>query len=113
MDVSIDEQFSKSTSQVKRIKKFSVFQTAKVIGIIYFILMAVIFIPIGLISSLAGSSAIPGFPMGGGGVFFLFAPILYGILGFIMGALGCWIYNLVSGWTGGFEVEIETSDNVI
>lgn len=112
MDVSIDEQFSKSTSTVKRIKRFSVLQSAKVIGIIYFILTAVIFIPFGLISSVAGSSAIPGFPMGGG-VFFFFAPILYGFMGFLTGALSCWIYNLVAGWTGGFEVEVETSDNVI
>ena len=32
---------------------------------------------------------------------------LYAIIGGIFGALGAFIYNLVSGWVGGIEMEIE------
>ena len=34
-------------------------------------------------------------------------PITYGIMGFIAGAIGAAIYNLVSGWVGGLELEVE------
>ena len=112
MDTNIDEQFAKSTgSKVKRIKKFGVIQTAKVTGITYFFIGALFLIPMGLFSAVAGSD-IPGFPMGGG-IFMIFMPVIYGIAGFITGAIGCFVYNLIAGWTGGIEVEIETMDHVI
>ena len=34
-------------------------------------------------------------------------PILYGILGFVFGVLGAFIYNLIANLVGGIEVEIE------
>ena len=34
-------------------------------------------------------------------------PIVYGVLGFICGAIGAWLYNLVAGWIGGLEIELE------
>lgn len=36
----------------------------------------------------------------------IFVPILYGAMGFIFGALGALVYNLVAGWTGGIEMEL-------
>lgn len=33
-------------------------------------------------------------------------PILYGLFGAIMFAIGALIYNLASGWVGGLEVDI-------
>ena len=44
-------------------------------------------------------------PFGTGFVFAL--PILYGICGFIFTAIGCAVYNLVAGWVGGVEVELD------
>lgn len=35
----------------------------------------------------------------------IFIPILYGAFGFIFGALGALVYNLVAKWTGGIEME--------
>jgi hypothetical protein len=35
------------------------------------------------------------------------APIAYGLMGFIMGALGALIYNLIAGWVGGIEMELD------
>lgn len=37
----------------------------------------------------------------------LFLPVFYGVVGFIMGALAGWIYNLVSKWIGGIELELQ------
>jgi hypothetical protein len=34
-------------------------------------------------------------------------PIFYGILGAIGAALMGWLYNLVSGITGGLEIEVQ------
>ena len=37
----------------------------------------------------------------------VFVPILYGIVGFVAGAPAAWSYNLIAGWVGGMEVEVE------
>ncbi len=36
----------------------------------------------------------------------IFMPIAYGAMGFIFGALGAVVYNLVAKWTGGLEIEL-------
>jgi hypothetical protein len=36
-------------------------------------------------------------------------PLLYGILGFIGGAIGAAVYNLFSGIVGGLELELEAT----
>ena len=33
-------------------------------------------------------------------------PLLYGAAGFVGGALYAWLYNVVSGWVGGIEVDL-------
>ncbi len=35
------------------------------------------------------------------------APIMYGVMGFIVGVIGAFFYNIVAGWVGGIEVEVE------
>jgi len=34
-------------------------------------------------------------------------PILFAIFGFIVGAIGAFLYNLVAGWFGGIEIDFE------
>ena len=34
-------------------------------------------------------------------------PIIYAIMGFIMGLIGAWLYNLIAKWVGGVQVEFE------
>jgi len=41
--------------------------------------------------------------------FALALPMLYGVAWFIFTVIGCAIYNLVAGWVGGVEVELEGS----
>jgi hypothetical protein len=53
---------------------------------------------------------LPGFPFAGG-FFLIVMPFFYGIIGFIMTAISCLIYNLIAKWTGGIELEFETEDD--
>lgn len=41
--------------------------------------------------------------------FAIFAPIFYGVLGFIFGAIGAFLYNLMAKWMGGIEVRLESA----
>lgn len=94
---------------MKRVKKFGILQTAKVAAIMYFIMAAIIMLPFGLISSMVGHQAFPGMPFTGG-IFFVLMPFFYGAFSFVAVALGCLFYNLIAGWTGGIEIEVETTD---
>lgn len=82
---------------MKRIKRFNVWQTAKVVALMYFLIIAIFMIPLGLFDSA--------FPFGG--IMLIFLPFAYGVIIFLITALGCALYNLVSGWVGGIEVEVE------
>jgi hypothetical protein len=85
----------------QQIRRFGIGQTAKVIGVLY-ALMGLIFVPVFLVVA-AFSPNEKGFGAG----FALALPIIYGVMGFIFTAIGCAIYNLVAGWVGGVEVELD------
>ena len=34
-------------------------------------------------------------------------PILYAVMGFIIGVIGAWLYNIIANWIGGIQVEVE------
>jgi len=85
----------------QQIRRFGVGQTAKVVAVIYAI-MGLIFVPIVLIASMLS----PNKSQVGTG-FALALPIIYGVLGFIVTAISCALYNFVAGLVGGIEVELE------
>lgn len=91
------------------IKSVGVMSVAKIMGLIYGcmgLIFAPLFLIFGLIGSLAGQERTPF--AGLFGVFFaILMPVLYGVLGFIGGAIGALLYNLFSKLVGGFEVELE------
>ena len=50
--------------------------------------------------------------IGGGGVILgivvmIALPIMYGVIGFIVGALSALVYNIFAGMVGGIEMEVE------
>jgi hypothetical protein len=91
------------------VKSVGVLSVARITGLIYGC-MGLIFIPFFLLIALAGTFAGQNKnPFAGliGIVFAVLAPILYGAMGFICGAIGALLYNLFAQWVGGFELELE------
>jgi hypothetical protein len=88
----------------QQIRRFGIGQTAKVVAVLY-ALMGLVFVPVYLMIAMFSPKETAGFGTG----FALAMPIFYGVAGFIFTAIGCAIYNLVAGWVGGVEVELEGS----
>lgn len=97
----------------RRIKSITPLQLGKMLAVIYGG-MSLIFIPFfllfGVIASLApkvqGGPPLPaifGFGLG----FAILFPLIYAAMGFVLGIIGAFIYNLVAKWIGGIEVEVE------
>src|ERR1051325_6045688 len=75
-----------------------------IIGVFYGMFMAVF---AALMSSANGGSV----AAGGIGIIAIFIfPILYGIMGFVAGAIGAVIYNFAAGFMGGIEMELDSAD---
>jgi hypothetical protein len=90
-------------------KSVGVLSVAKIMGLIYGcmgLIFAPVFLLLGLLGSLAGAQKTP-FAGIFGIVFALLMPVLYGVLGFICGAIGGLLYNLFAKLVGGFELELD------
>ena len=92
------------------IKSVGVLSCAKVFAVIH-ASIGLMFVPFFLLMAMVGALA---GPKAGNAisavvavVIAFFLPVFYGLLGFIMGALGSWIYNLASSWLGGIELELQ------
>lgn len=42
-------------------------------------------------------------------IFAVMAPVFYGAMGFVMGAIGAALYNVFAKWVGGIEVNVGTT----
>ena len=91
------------------IKRIDVLSAAKIFGITAaaFGLLAgiLVFLFGGVLGSLFGDAGGVGFV--GGFMAIITMPIMYGIFGFIGGALQAFIYNLAAGFIGGIRIETE------
>ncbi len=90
---------------MQQIKSVGILQTAKLAGALYVVVTAIFAIPIGIIGALV--SILAGKPEGLIFLVFIVAPIFYGIVGFLMVALLCWLYNVVAARMGGIEIELQ------
>jgi len=91
------------------IRSVNVLSSAKMMGAIYGA-MGLLVIPIVLVAGFASlASGQRTGVMGGVALvaFGVFAPFFYGGLGFVFGALGAWVYNLMAKWAGGIQIELE------
>jgi hypothetical protein len=95
------------------LQRIGVLSGAKVFGAVYAGMGLVVGCIFSLFAMLQGAIMGAASEFGGmGGAFgMLFGvgaivlfPIFYGVLGFLVGALGAFIYNLVSGFVGGLEL---------
>jgi hypothetical protein len=100
----------------KKLKRIAPLQLGIVAGVFYALFSLIIipfFILIAIVSAFAphaqntNGAMNAGLGVGLGLVLAVIAPIMYGAMGFIFGALAALIYNLVAKWTGGVEFEVE------
>ena len=90
------------------IKSVGVLSVAKIVGLIYGcmgLIIAPLFLMMGLMGSALGqqqNSPLAGaFGIGFGIGLAVLAPVIYGAIGFVMGAIGALLYNLFARWVGG------------
>lgn len=85
------------------LRSVDVMSCAKMTGAVYACL-GLIIVPFFLMAGLANLAS------GQGSIAFLFlivfAPVLYGGIGFVVGALTAWIYNVVARRIGGMQLEL-------
>ncbi len=94
---------------IQRIRRLGVGQMAKVMGALYFLIGILFAAIMGLFGSMmpnAGEGSTALF----GGMALIALPILYGLFGVVAGALMAWLYNVVAGFTGGLELELEGAE---
>jgi hypothetical protein len=95
-----------------QLRSVGVLSVAKMMGAIYG-LMGLIFIPIFLIAAAAGMMGAGDNKMAGAAagvgmvVMALIMPIMYGVIGFIAGAIGAFLYNFLAGRLGGIEMNLQ------
>ncbi|SFT70356.1 hypothetical protein SAMN04489724_1696 [Algoriphagus locisalis] len=98
-----------------KIEKIGVASAAKIYGLTLGILGFVLGIFYALFLS-AFSGLIDDFPIAGAGgigiIMVIVFPIMYGIIGFIVGALGAVVYNFVASKTGGLEIQLSKDDEI-
>jgi len=98
----------------KQITRLSPHQNAKVCAVLFAIL-TLPFMLIGLL--MLNFMPTPPTPEGRAAVhfpvfFFILAPVIYAVMGYIMTAIGCLIYNLVVKLTGGLEFVVQENPGV-
>jgi hypothetical protein len=90
----------------QRITRFSIGQSAKFLGVLY-LLFGLLFLPFFLLIGMFSPEAQSGPGAIFGTIFAIGMPIMYAIFGVIGGAIGAALYNLVAGWIGGIEVQLD------
>lgn len=91
----------KSCVARKRLSGISIHQTSKVLAILY-VAIGLLFIPLGVVFVLSGQMIL--------GIVYVLMPFIYGIIGYPLIALMCWLYNMIAKSTGGIEFTIEDDD---
>jgi len=87
-------------NKILKIKKVNVLKMGFIMAVVYGILSVVIFLIIGVFGlAIQGQSL--------GLLLMVFMPVIYAIVGFIGGIIMGALYNIVSKWLGGIEVEVE------
>lgn len=95
------------------LKRIGPLSTGKVLGIMSFVLglvVGLIFVVFSLATSaffgdVFGDSSTISMMFGFGSI--LIMPFIYGVLGFIQGLIGAWLYNLIAGLLGGIQLELQ------
>jgi hypothetical protein len=90
-----------------QIKRFAPHQNAKVIAVLMAVSSLMLFVPVYLLFTIVppveGQPRPPAF-------MFLILPLVYLVMGYLMVAIGCALYNVVCKSTGGIEYEADSKE---
>ena len=88
---------------IKHIGVLSVAKVEALIGVVLGLIIGVFFAVAG--SSLFSAFGLPSIGMGFGFLSIIILPIFYGIMMFISGAVGAFLYNVIAGRIGGIDLK--------
>jgi len=85
----------------KQLIRISILQSSKIVVALYCV-MGFLYTLIGLPMAIFGAHRLKIL-----GIIYIFGPVWMAVVGFIFFAIFAGIYNLLSGWLGGFEFEVK------
>jgi hypothetical protein len=104
----------RALAMIKKLKRIAPLKFGLILGILYG-LIALIFVPFILLAAVVGSMVAPtaegsvhqAMGIGVAIVLCFVLPVFYAVIGGLCGMLIAWIYNVIAGWVGGVEFEVE------
>lgn len=97
------------------LKSVDVWSCARIAGALYGC-MGLLLLPMVLIAITASAGSAQPFGTGGAVALVLlavFAPLFYGLLGFLFGALSAWLYNITAKYVGGIRLDLSNESSVV
>ncbi|MGA9643655.1 MAG: hypothetical protein WBQ72_19815 [Terriglobales bacterium] len=97
------------------LKSVDIWSCAKIAGVLYAFL-GLLLIPMVLIAIMMSAGSPQPYSTGGAVALVLlavFAPIVYGLLGFLLGALSAWLYNIAAKYVGGIRLELRNENSIV
>jgi hypothetical protein len=94
------------------VRKVGPLSFAKISGLLYG-LMGLIFGGFISLFAIVGAAFVPEGGDGGvmgmlfGAAAVVLLPLFYGAFGFVMTLIAAWLYNVVAGWVGGVELDVQ------
>ena len=88
----------------RQITKISILQSSKIVTILY-VIFGLIYVPIGIAMIVFASDEVRMM-----GFIYLGMPLVMAVFGFVFFVIGAWLYNVLAGLVGGFEVFVEYID---
>jgi hypothetical protein len=86
-----------------RIRRFGIQSTALTVGILYFLLSLLLLPILYFATGGAIAGAMPTITL-------VLIPFIYAVVGYVGSAIGCWLYNIVAGWSGGIAFTLEPAE---
>ncbi|MEM9353250.1 MAG: hypothetical protein AAGA92_09570 [Planctomycetota bacterium] len=99
------------------LKRIDPFSCGQVLGVLYAAFGLVFGGFFSLVAVLGAAAQQDGGPGAAGGIIMgvaavVIMPVMYGVMGFLGGLIGAFLYNLAAGFIGGVRVEFEQFDQI-